>query len=260
MKTFFDQNPNLKCVKVDKTSAFAIIYNDEYNEKLEKQFESNQFIKLKSDPLDTDLRNFSSLLIKLKPFVSSKTYYSLRPIQSLKRAYGLLKVHKPDRPLRPIVSSLNSLTSGAENFLMKILSKFKTEFKFSLENSENFRNFVLENRENFDHCVSFDIVSMYPNINLNKTLDYITNKIYTNPAIYFEEQFDKEGKKLPFLPKAIFREFLFGVCTKYSSFHTPNNYYRQTEGCSMGSKLSPLLCNIYMSLFEREVVQKLLEN
>ena len=101
---------------------------------------------------------------------------------------------------------------------------------------------------------------MYPNIHLSKTLDYITNRIYTNPAFYFEEQFDKEGKKLPFLPKAIFREFLFGVCTKYTSFHTPNNYYRQTEGCSMGSKLSPLLCNIYMSLFEREVVEKLLEN
>ena len=116
VRTFFDQNPNLKCVKVDKTSA----------------------------------------------------YYSLRPIQSLKRAYGLLKVHKPDRPLRPIVSSLNSLTSGAENFLMKILSKFKTEFKFSLENSESFRNFVPENKENFDHCVSFVIVSMYPNVNLSK--------------------------------------------------------------------------------------------
>ena len=56
VRTFFDQNPNLKCVKVEKTSAFAIMYNDEYNEKLEKQFECNQFIKLKSDPLDTDLQ------------------------------------------------------------------------------------------------------------------------------------------------------------------------------------------------------------
>ena len=77
VSNFFDQNPNLKCVKVDKTSAFAVIYSDEYNEKLEKEFKSNQFVKLKNDPLDTDLRNFSSLLIKLKPYVSTKTYFSL---------------------------------------------------------------------------------------------------------------------------------------------------------------------------------------
>ena len=115
---------------------------NEYNLKLEKQFESDQFKKLKNDPLDSDLRNLSSLLVKVKPFVSAKTYFSLRPIQSLKRAYGLVKVHKPDRPLRPIVSSLNSLVSGSETFLMKILTKFKPEFKFSLENSEQFRNFV----------------------------------------------------------------------------------------------------------------------
>ena len=256
---FLDKNPEIKVVKVDKTSAFAIMNTNEYNLKLEKQFDSDQFKKLKNDPLDSDLRNLSSLLVKVKPFVSAKTYFSLRPIQSLKRAYGLVKVHKPDRPLRPIVSSLNSLVSGSETFLMKILTKFKPEFKFSLENSEQFRNFVLDERENFNHCVSFDIVSMYPSINLNRTLEYIVKKVYENPSHFFEEQFDKNNKKLPFMPKIVFREFLFGICTKYTSFHTENNFYRQVEGCSMGSKLSPLLCNIYMALFENEIVEDLLQ-
>ena len=90
---FLDNNPEIKVVKVDKTSAFALMMNDEYNLKLAQKFESSQFKKLKNDPLDSDLRNLSSLLVKIKPFVSTKTYFSLRPIQSLKRAYGLIKVH-----------------------------------------------------------------------------------------------------------------------------------------------------------------------
>ena len=47
--------------------------------------------------------------------------------------------------------------------------------------------------------------------------------------------------------------------SRFTSFYTPNSYFRQVEGCSMGSKLSPLLCNIYMSIFEKEIVENLLE-
>ena len=74
---FLDSNPEIKIVKVDKTSAFALMNTDEYNLKLAQQFESSQFIKLKKDPLDSDLRNLSSLLVRIKPFVSTKTYFSL---------------------------------------------------------------------------------------------------------------------------------------------------------------------------------------
>ena len=40
--------------------------------------------------------------------------------ESLKKGYGIPKNHKPGVPLRPIVSSFNSITVGVEQFLQNI--------------------------------------------------------------------------------------------------------------------------------------------
>ena len=50
------------------------------------------------------------------------------------------------------------------------------------------------------------------------------------------------------------------VCTKFNSFETHNGFYRQIKGCSMGSKLSPSLANIFCNLFETKIIDREIEN
>jgi hypothetical protein len=49
--------------------------------------------------------------------------------------------------MRPIISSRNSLGSGIESYLLPILSKFKPNFKFRLENMTQFKNEFLDIRD-----------------------------------------------------------------------------------------------------------------
>ena len=56
------------------------------------------------------------------------------------------------------------------------------------------------------------------------------------------------------------KQFFNAVCTDYNSFETLNGFYRQTHGCSMGSKLSPSLANIFCDLFESEIIEPEIEN
>ena len=58
----------------------------------------------------------------MKPFMEKINYLKRWPNKSFKRAYGILKKHKPGEPLRPIVSSVNSITSGVESYLLKLLA------------------------------------------------------------------------------------------------------------------------------------------
>ena len=52
----------------------------------------------------------------MKPHISVKDERRILPVEALKSAYGVPKNAKPGVPLRPIVSSLNSICTGAEAF------------------------------------------------------------------------------------------------------------------------------------------------
>ena len=48
-------------------------------------------------------------------------------------------------------------------------------------------------------------------------------------------------------------KFVKDTLLKYNSFASLNGYYSQVSGCSMGSRLSPLLSNIYMTMIEEKI-------
>lgn len=114
--------------------------------------------------------------------------FKLRPKSKLKTSYGLLKCHKPSpHPMRPIVSSIGSLSSGAENYIKTILQKFD-KGRFSLQSTLQFTNFVKENSTNFDYITSFDVESLYPKVNLDLKLKHIVDKVYSDPSYFFAEE------------------------------------------------------------------------
>ena len=60
---------------------------------------------------------------KIQTGVDSVTYKSMYPTGCIpSKFYGLPKIHKPDTPLRPIVSSCGSVTYGVAKELTKILT------------------------------------------------------------------------------------------------------------------------------------------
>jgi hypothetical protein len=88
--------------------------------------------------------------------------------------YGLPKVHKPNFPLRPIISAIGTHAYKLAKFLVPLLRPFSTN---SYTISDTFM-FVKELRElqiNTNNVVmaSFDVKSLFTNIPLDETISII---------------------------------------------------------------------------------------
>ena len=264
---FFKNNENLLLAESDKSKDVVCLSREQYLEKLEAVFgNESKFLRLKENPLKTDLRQFRKLLKELKPFIDNDQYFRMLPHNAIKKAYGKVKTHKENWPIRPIVSSLNTITSGAEEWILKLLKPLQDDCKYSLDSTKQFSADFSLLQSVFDdsqyEVVSWDVSDMYTNVDTYVVTDHIISTIYSNPNSFFPETTDPNDGSVhrKIIPRRILKKFLIAVLTKFTAFSTAGGYFRQTQGLSMGSKISCLLSNIYMNIIESEVIDKEIKN
>ena len=88
--------------------------------------------------------------------------------------------------------------------------------------------------------VSLDVTSLFTNVPTDDVIDFISRKV------------DNREISLP-IPKKPFIEFI-KLCVDNNTFQYENNFFRQKFGIAMGSPLSPILANLYMEMFESELL------
>ena len=115
-------------------------------------------------------------------------------------------------------------------------------------------NYIIRNTQEFpkllqqqnpllpnEEYVSYDVKSLFTNVSIQETIDYILDEIYVK-------------NKLPKIcSKLIFKRLLLKLRTE-NTFMFTSNFYQQTDGCTMGGPLSVIFSDIYMTKTEREVV------
>ena len=69
---------------------------------------------------------------------------------------------KPNLPLRPIISSLNSITDGGEKYLRNLISSLVKKCKYALSSTKDFKNF---NDTEYE-IIIYDCVSLYTSVDL----------------------------------------------------------------------------------------------
>ena len=95
--------------------------------------------------------------------------------------------------------------------------------------------------------ISFDVVSLFTNVPLDKTIDIIIKKVYKEKRIKTKI---KAGKM---------RELLY-LCTREGHFTFNDETYVQTDGVMMGSPLGSLIANIFMCELETSIIPKLTDS
>ena len=182
-----------------------------------------------------------------KGVLDEEVYHSMYPSGSIPaRIYGLPKIHKlsnedriavpPVIPcFRPIISSIGAYNYDLAKYLTKILSPHiptrhcaKDTFSFV----EDLKEVSYHNK----HLVSFDVVSLFTNIPLHKTINMAVDIIFAN---------DKSIK----MSKAQLKK-LFLFATSQNHFLFQGQYYDQIDGVAMGSPLGPVLANLFMGVME----------
>jgi len=107
--------------------------------------------------------------------ISKRRFHLLKPSWSYPpRLYGLPKIHKPDIPLRPIVSSIGSQTYKLAKFLASIIGPLVGHSDYHVRNTKEFVEYIRQQRVEDDKLmVSFDVTSLFTTVPVDEALTVI---------------------------------------------------------------------------------------
>jgi hypothetical protein len=247
-------NENIVITKPDKGSGIVVLDRSDYITKMDDVLSDHtKFISLGpvsefdfTAKIEMAFQRRLSRLLKDKSITLS-VYNQIRPTGSQRpKLYGLPKTHKPNCPLRPILSMIGSPQHKLAKYLTSLLTPVSDRFsKYVVKDSFSFveliKSIPLSNGVK-QHMCSFDIKSLFTNIPLVEVTNICLEYLYHSDTT------------APNMPEEVFRELL-ELATVNVEFSFNNHMYRQIDGVAMGSPLGPILANIFVGYYEEQLFQ-----
>ncbi len=248
------KNKDIVILRQDKGKGVILMNRSKYVEKCLSQLETPNFSKLDADPTKSFETKVQKALHNIKDAIGEDQYKKIYPSGSNPgRFYGTAKMHKLSNddeknmtnvdklPLRPIVSNIGTATYKLSKYLAELLAPLGKS-RYTVSSTEEFVNKVKEMRPRSNQTmISFDVVSLFTNVPLEKTIDIILRKVYQEKLVKTKIKW-KDMKKLLYL------------CTKEGHFTFNGETYVQIDGVMMGSPLGSLIANIFMCELENNLV------
>ena len=236
-KKYLQEN-NLLAIPFDKGIGICIMKKESYDAKIRDIIGLPQFkkwIPSRKNERNPVLKEEDRVIDKLKELsakgkITNKLYDKLKPVGSQPpRLYGLAKIHKPNIPVRPVLSMPGSMYYKIAVQVADWLSvvdecKTNTNTKTIADSLKDIQ------LDEVDEIVSFDVKSLYTNVPVVEAMDHCTELLYSGK--YQKPPIDKET----------FRALLkISSCNVLMS--TNDGYYQQIDGLAMGSPPAPMLAN-----------------
>ena len=207
----------------------VIMDRQDYINKANHLLNQNTYKSIAKDPTNSIKNKLINILkrVKTKTGLDSNTYKSMYPTGCVPpKFYGLPKIHKPDTPLRPIVSSCGSITYGVAKELAKILKPLVGKSPHHITSTQDFveqaRHIELEPGE----CLSsYDVSALFTSVPIDPALNIIKDLLDKDTTLEF--------------------------CLRNTYFSFQDQFYEQVEGAAMGSPVSPIVANLYMEYLEQ---------
>ena len=237
----------------DKDSSVVIMNRPDDIEQLEgmkKQRVKNGTYKKTEDTTLQDLKKFQDFLYR--NFCTYEHYKSMYPHSNQPaKLYGTAKTHKFNNiqeinkeklKFCPIIDQTGTYSYNAAQVIsqyLKPLCKNKGTINDTQSFSADIKNIPPLQEDEED--VSYDVESLFTNIPINETIDYILDQIYNK-------------KKLkPICPKLIFKRLLLKLATEVT-FTINHIFFKQTDGCAMRGPLSVTFSDIFVIKMENDKV------
>nr|XP_054774799.1 uncharacterized protein LOC129282974 [Lytechinus pictus] len=240
------KDKNIRVLPADKGRTVVILNTCDYNSKCESLLnDTNTYKKLGSkDPTSKYKKELVSALqeIERDGGINRDEYRRLYPTTDTPpKFYGLPKIHKPNIPLRPIVSSIGSITYNCAKHLAYILSPLVGQTCHHVTDSQSFAECIKNARvEEDEELRSYDVTALFTSVPIDKALKIIQSKLQS-----VNTWKDRTRLSVDHIVK------LLDVCLRCTYFVHNGIYYQQIHGAAMGSPISPIVCNLYMEHFEQ---------
>ena len=160
--------------------------------------------------------------------------------------YGLPKIHKPDVPLRPIVSHTGHPLYNTAKCLAQLLSPFSKIVRLHVENSSRLAEIVRNTTIEPDEVlVSLDVKSLFTSVPAKEAVNLQVR------------QKNSLGRRIMGTPVAnpdLHHCLALIICLEDTTFKFHEEFYQMTDGLAMGSPISPVVANIFMEDLERNAI------
>ena len=160
------------------------------------------------------------------------------------RFYGLPKVHKEGTPLRPIVSSIDSISYNCARYVADLLAPLVGRSEHHIKNSQHFADIIQHKTIGEDEeLVSYDVTALFTSVPVKEALTIIRRRL---------EEDEKLKHRTKLSPDNIIT--LLELCVSCTYFVYDGTFFKQIHGTAMGSPVSPILCNLFMEDFEKQAL------
>ena len=216
----------------------------EYEQKVTTVLSDDKtYEKLKKDSTQKYKRQLVSIIRKLKEDGKiTEEQYKYLTAENVSRMYCTLKIHKRDNPLRPIVDYTGSIGYNVSTSLADLLALIVEKTSHHIKNTKHLANetasIMIEQDEMF---LSHDVVSLFTNTPINKTLDIIKKQLEADTKLKLWTNLNVDN---------IMEQMKFIVTTIYFSF----TISQQKFGTAMGSLVSPVIANLFINWLEQQAI------
>lgn len=229
--------------RADKASIFVILNKEDYNNKLNKiLLDETKFRQIREDPTKKLKAKVNRIIKSANAVIDGVHFETIIGEYTPGYAYGTVKTHKTDNPLRPIISQVCTSTYKLSKRLNQILKPYVPS-KYSINSTDEFLD-LLRIKKPQGEIASIDVESLFTNVPVDATIQIIIDEVYHKQSNGLD--------KLALSPEIL--KNLLLACTKDSPFRGPDGkLYTQKDGVAMGSALGPLFANFYMAHVEEAV-------
>ncbi|XP_044764459.1 uncharacterized protein LOC123321021 [Coccinella septempunctata] len=248
-KRFLREHPDIIVTQSDKGGVTVLMEKEKYINLANQQLGDQEYYQqISKDPTSTIEQKLNKKVseLKQKNYITPEEAKELMTYDGLcPKYYGLVKIHKPELSLRPIISSIGSPTTRISQFLKYILYRaynFNNTYyiKDSFDFTQSINNFKVPPGY---RIVSLDVVSLFTNITIEttkKAIEYNWQRI--------EQQCQIPKKEFMELIELVFSSIYFAFDGKF---------YRQCIGTPMGSKLSQIIADYVIDELLDECIPQL---
>ena len=148
-------------------------------------------------------------------------------------------------PLRPIVSTIGTVTYQTYKEVARILKPLVGKSPHHVKNTQDFIDNIKGIHLGQDHCMmSYDVKALFTSVPTTKAIIIIKQLLEQDQDLQQRTSLSIEN---------IINLLEFCITSTYFSFQ--GNCYEQVEGAAMGSPLSPIVANLYTESFEVEALR-----
>ena len=188
-----EMHEKLMILKPDKGQGVVLVTKDDYLNSIQHIFSNKRKFKIvKDDPTIKNLTTVQKYINTLakRGAITEAIKTQIRPKSAqLGKAYGLPKIHKQYTtipPFRPVVDTTGTAQYGIAKYLANLLNPLtlnEYSLKDSFEAADIIQTIPQELFSEGCNYVSFDVVSLFRNVPLNKTIRIILNRVYEEKVL-----------------------------------------------------------------------------